>query len=203
MCLCVVCCCRGATAGSNNYERYKAWFNLPTLLGLSLQSPTISSTTLDLSQHSLSNELHALVHAAKCLALAQQAAANKVLPCGSTFLHPEAADQAASMLASFAKVAATTLYLRSVRESQHTVVQRVTAQRSGMCVCWKAQALAADILLCRRCSCCCCRNDTAGVRTCKLLLLEQHPNTPGTNLAQAWVPACRVRSSLMQQKALG
>lgn len=144
--------------GSNNYERYKAWFNLPTLLGLSLQSPTISSTTLDLAQHSLSNELHALVHAAKCLALAQQAAANKVLPCGSTFLHPEAADQAASMLASFAKVAATTLYLR---------------------------------------------NDTAGVRACKLLVLEQHPNTPGSNLADAWVPACRVRSSLMQQKALG
>jgi hypothetical protein len=60
----------------------------------------------------MANELHALVHAAKCLALAQQAAANKVLPCGSTFLHPEAEDQASSMLACFVKVAATTMYLR-------------------------------------------------------------------------------------------
>lgn len=99
-------------AGSNNYERYKAWFNLPTLLGLSLQSPTISSTAVDVAQHSMANELHALVHAAKCLALAQQAAANNVLPCGSTFLHPEAADQASSMLACFVKVAATSMYLR-------------------------------------------------------------------------------------------
>jgi hypothetical protein len=99
-------------AGSNNYERYKAWFNLPALLGLSLQSSTITSTSVDVAQHSMANELHALVHAAKCLALAQQAAANKVLPCGSTFLHPEAEDQASSMLACFAKVAATSMYLR-------------------------------------------------------------------------------------------
>jgi hypothetical protein len=62
----------------------------------------------------MANELHALVHAVKCLALAQQAAANKVLPCGSTFLHPEADDQASSMLACFAKVAATSMYLRYV-----------------------------------------------------------------------------------------
>jgi hypothetical protein len=112
----MVWCCLVLTniicAGSNNYERYKAWFNLPTLLGLALQSPTICSTAVDLAQHSMANELHALVHAAKCLALAQQAAANKVLPCGSTFLHPEAEDQASSMLACFVKVAATTMYLR-------------------------------------------------------------------------------------------
>ena len=108
-CACIATC---PPAGSNNYERYKAWFNLPTLLGLALQSPTVSATSVNLAQHSMANELHALVHAAKCLALAQQQAANKVLPCGSTFLHPEAADQASSMMACFAKVAATSMYLR-------------------------------------------------------------------------------------------
>jgi hypothetical protein len=100
--------------GSNNYERYKAWFNLPSLLGLTLNSPTISTTSLNMAQHSMANELHTLVHAAKCLALAQQQAADRVLTCGSRFLHPEAEDQAGDMLACFAKVAATTLYLRCV-----------------------------------------------------------------------------------------
>lgn len=49
----------------------------------------------------------------------------------------------------------------------------------------------------------CCRNDTTGVRTCKELLMEQVacPQLPGSKLAEAWVPACRIRSSLMQ--ALG
>jgi hypothetical protein len=112
--LCCMPCYDCRPAGSNNYERYKAWFNLPSLLGLTLNSPTISTTTLNLSEHSMANELHALVHAAKCLALAQQQAANRVLTCGSRFLHPEADDQAAGMLACFAKVAATTLYIRWV-----------------------------------------------------------------------------------------
>lgn len=105
-------CCRCHPAGSNNYERYKAWFNLHSLLGLTLNSATISTTSLALAEHSMANELHALVHAAKCLALAQQQAANRVLTCGSRFLHPEAEDQAGDMLACFAKVAATTLYGR-------------------------------------------------------------------------------------------
>lgn len=104
-----------ASAGSNNFERYRAWFNLPALLGLCLNSPTITTTAMILSEHSMANELQALVHAVKCLALAQQQAANKVLPCGSKFLHPEATNQAGGMLATFAKVAATTLYLRYVQ----------------------------------------------------------------------------------------
>lgn len=62
----------------------------------------------------MTNELHALVHAAKCLVLAQQQAADKVLTCGSRFLHPEADDQAGDMLACFAKVAATALFHRCV-----------------------------------------------------------------------------------------
>jgi hypothetical protein len=95
--------------GSNTYERYRAWCNLPTLLGLVLQSPTILATSVSVAQHSMANELHALVHAANCLALAQQAAANRVLPCGSAFLHPETADHAASMLSCFAKVATTVM----------------------------------------------------------------------------------------------
>ncbi|WIA14188.1 hypothetical protein OEZ85_002727 [Tetradesmus obliquus] len=109
--------------GSNNYERYKAWFNLPSLLGLTLNSATISTTSLALAEHSMANELHALVHAAKCLALAQQQAANRVLTCGSRFLHPEAEDQAGDMLACFAKVAATTLYGRNDAVGVRTVKQ--------------------------------------------------------------------------------
>lgn len=109
--------------GSNNYERYKAWFNLHSLLGLTLNSATISTTSLALAEHSMANELHALVHAAKCLALAQQQAANRVLTCGSRFLHPEAEDQAGDMLACFAKVAATTLYGRNDAVGVRTVKQ--------------------------------------------------------------------------------
>lgn len=44
------------------------------------------------------------------------------------------------------------------------------------------------------------RNDPVGVRACKQLLLENLacPQLPGSKLSDAWVPACRVRSSLMQ-----
>jgi hypothetical protein len=98
--------------GSNNFDRYKTWFNLPVLLGLSLNSATISASSYSIAQHSMANELHALVHAAKCLLLAQQAAADQVLPCGSKFLHPELQHQAADMLICFGKVAATTVLLR-------------------------------------------------------------------------------------------
>lgn len=65
-----------------------------------------------MSDRSMANELHALVHAVKCLTLAQQQAADKVLTCGSKFLHPEAEDQANNMLACFAKVATTTILAR-------------------------------------------------------------------------------------------
>jgi len=87
----------------------------------------------------MANELHALVHAAKCLALAQQQAANKVLPCGSTFLHPEAADQASSMLACFAKVAATTMYLRyghliAHNMQRHGVKEALRAHDGSHCI---------------------------------------------------------------------
>jgi hypothetical protein len=45
-----------------------------------------------------------------------------------------------------------------------------------------------------------CRNDPVGVRTCKQLLLEQLacPQLPGCKLADAWVPATRIRSAVMQ-----
>eukprot|EP00878_Enallax_costatus_P010261 GHUV01010711.1.p1 GENE.GHUV01010711.1~~GHUV01010711.1.p1 ORF type:complete len:604 (+),score=239.17 GHUV01010711.1:1353-3164(+) len=109
--------------GSNSYDRYKAWFNLPALLGLCLNSPTITTTSINLADHTMANELHALVHAAKCLALAQEQAADKVLTCGSRFLHPEANNQAGDMLACFAKVAATTMYLRNDTVSVRTCKQ--------------------------------------------------------------------------------
>ncbi|KAF8063811.1 hypothetical protein HT031_003668 [Scenedesmus sp. PABB004] len=113
--------------GSNNYERYRAWYNLPALLGLCLNSAALGASALSVPDHALASELHALVHAAKCLVLAQQQAANRVLTCGSA-------------------------------------------------------------------------DDPVAVRTSKQLLLESLacPQLPTGQLADAWLPASRIRSGLCQ-----
>jgi hypothetical protein len=77
----------------------------------------------------LSNEMHAVTYAAKCLALAHREAANKMLQCGSAFLHPGAegggagggaragsgaggGGQATDALEAFSRVAAVVIYSR-------------------------------------------------------------------------------------------
>ncbi len=129
--------------GNNSYERYQRWFNLPVLLGLSLASPTVGAATglgpaaaahhphpaaapgalggapaaaFDPALAAVSNEMHAVSFAAKCLALAHREAANKMLQCGSKFLHAAAEEgaggQAADALDAFSRVAAAVIYTR-------------------------------------------------------------------------------------------
>jgi hypothetical protein len=144
-----------------------------------------------MAQHALANELHALVHGAKCLALAQQAAANRVLPCGSAFLHPEAPDQAASTLSRFVKVATTVMYSRCVGAA---VVARW----------WCGGGAGTAANKTAPCCCCCCgcwcRNDAMGVRACKQLMMESLacPQLHASKLADAWVAPTRTRSVVAQ-----
>jgi fibronectin-binding autotransporter adhesin len=134
------------------------------LLGLALASPTVGATLgagggapraggggaggggpgalggapaagFDPGAGTVSNEMHAVGYAAKCLALAHREAANKMLQCGSAFLHPGAeaggggggggsatgggggggapgGGQAADALEAFSRVAAAVIYSR-------------------------------------------------------------------------------------------
>lgn len=129
---------RTQSSGNNSYERYQRWFNLPALLGLSLASPTVGAALgappgasgvpsgsvngapaagLDPGTCALTNEMHTVSFAAKCMALAHREAANKMLQCGSAFLHPGAegagaGGQATDALDAFVRVAVAVIYSR-------------------------------------------------------------------------------------------
>lgn len=94
-------------AGNNSIERYQCWYNLPVLLGLCYNSISIAATSYNMSERTLSNELHAVTYCAKCIALAQQEATNKMLNYGSRFLHPKAQSLAEEMLDCFSKIASS------------------------------------------------------------------------------------------------
>jgi hypothetical protein len=106
-----VCTAATPAAGNNSYARYRRWSALPVLLGLSMSSVVMRPSHHDIVQRSLDNELHAMALAAQSLAIAHQEAANKMLNCGSKFLHPDSGSQAQDMLNMFCTVASTVIYM--------------------------------------------------------------------------------------------
>ena len=85
----------------------------------------------DAATGAVSNEVHAVAFAAKCLALAHREAANKMLQCGAAFLHPAAeaggaGGQAADALDALSRVAAAVIYTRddapAVKSCKHLVL---------------------------------------------------------------------------------